>query len=124
MLTDYSHFKQGRKSFPNTIVHIQLIVYFFSFVNGGGVSLLKFKNLRPPRIPTTYSQRIVTGEKKYLRDIILPSNCRRREIIVVVNHSYEEHIEEPVDLFGYMKGSVTINGDILGPIDENWFAEI
>ena len=37
---------------------------------------------------------------------------------------YEEHIEEPVNLFGYMKGSVTINGDILEPIDENWFAEI
>jgi hypothetical protein len=31
---------------------------------------------------------------------------------------------EPVNLFGYMKGSVTINGDILEPIDEKWFAEI
>jgi len=29
---------------------------------------------------------------------------------------YEELIEEPVHLFGYMKGSVTINGDILEPI--------
>jgi len=37
---------------------------------------------------------------------------------------YEEHIEEPVNLFGYMKGSVTINGDILEPIDENWVADI
>ena len=37
---------------------------------------------------------------------------------------YEEHIGEPVNLFGYMKGSVTINGDILEPIDEKWFAEI
>ena len=31
---------------------------------------------------------------------------------------------EPVNLFGYMKGSVTINGDILEPIDEKWFADI
>jgi prevent-host-death family protein len=37
---------------------------------------------------------------------------------------YEEQIEEPVNLFGYMKDSVTINGDIFEPIDEKWFSEI
>ena len=37
---------------------------------------------------------------------------------------YEELVEEPVNLFGYMKGSVTINGDILEPINEKWFADI
>jgi prevent-host-death family protein len=37
---------------------------------------------------------------------------------------YEEQVEETVNLFGYMKGSVTINDEILKPIDEKWHADI
>jgi len=29
-------------------------------------------------------------------------------------------IRKPGSLFGYMKDSVKINGDIISPIDENW----
>ncbi len=36
---------------------------------------------------------------------------------------YEELVEG-VNLFGYMKGSVKINDDILKPIDEKWYADI
>ena len=33
-------------------------------------------------------------------------------------------IEEiPESLFGYMKGTVTIKGDIVAPLDEDWSAE-
>ena len=31
--------------------------------------------------------------------------------------------EMPKSLFGYMKGTVTINGDIVAPLDEVWSAE-
>jgi prevent-host-death family protein len=37
---------------------------------------------------------------------------------------YEEKMEEEVNLFGYMKGSVTIKDDILKPVDEQWYADI
>ena len=37
---------------------------------------------------------------------------------------YEEKVEETVNLFGYMKGSVTIKDDILKPVDEKWTADI
>ncbi|MDQ1350475.1 MAG: hypothetical protein QG657_777 [Acidobacteriota bacterium] len=36
---------------------------------------------------------------------------------------YEDDDEDPVSLFGYMKGSVKINGNIIDPIDEKWEAE-
>ena len=31
--------------------------------------------------------------------------------------------EVPVSMFGYMKGTVTILGDIVAPLDEPWSAE-
>lgn len=31
--------------------------------------------------------------------------------------------EKPMHLFGFMKGSVTIQGDIIKPLDETWDAE-
>lgn len=31
--------------------------------------------------------------------------------------------EEPKSMFGYMKGTVTIHGDILAPIDDAWSVE-
>jgi prevent-host-death family protein len=31
--------------------------------------------------------------------------------------------ETPASLFGYMKGTVTIHGDIVAPLDETWSAE-
>ena len=31
--------------------------------------------------------------------------------------------ETPKSMFGYMKGTVTIHGDILAPLDELWSAE-
>jgi prevent-host-death family protein len=37
---------------------------------------------------------------------------------------YEEQVEETVNLFGYMKGSVKMNDDILKPINEKWYADI
>ena len=37
---------------------------------------------------------------------------------------YEEPVEAAVNLFGYMKGSIKINDDILKPIDEKWYADI
>lgn len=37
---------------------------------------------------------------------------------------FEDEDEEQVSLFGYMKGSVKIIGNILDPIDEKWDAEL
>lgn len=34
-----------------------------------------------------------------------------------------EAASEPVDLFGYLKGSVTICGDIIAPTGERWDAD-
>jgi prevent-host-death family protein len=31
--------------------------------------------------------------------------------------------EEPIDLFGYMAGTATIHGDIVGPLDIEWGAD-
>ena len=51
-----------------------------------------------------------------------------REEIVVTKHGRPvaklvvfEKVREP--LFGYLAGSVTVRGDIVGPIDEEWDAE-
>lgn len=31
--------------------------------------------------------------------------------------------EAPASMFGYMKGTVTLHGDIVAPLDETWSAE-
>lgn len=37
---------------------------------------------------------------------------------------FEDDNEEPISLFGFMKGSVEITGNIIDPIDEKWDAEL
>ena len=31
--------------------------------------------------------------------------------------------EEPINLYGALKGAITIKGDIIAPLDESWDAE-
>jgi prevent-host-death family protein len=53
---------------------------------------------------------------------------RLHQEIIITKHGkpiarlvpYEEH---PPSLFGYMKGSVELSGDILAPVEESWYAD-
>lgn len=55
-----------------------------------------------------------------------------RQAIIITKHGKpvaelipfeNKKLQKPKSLFGYMKGSVTIFGDIISPIDEVWDAE-
>ena len=54
--------------------------------------------------------------------------CQTREEIVVTKHGRPVAKLVPCEedtrpIFGYLAGSVTIHGDIVEPIDEDWDAE-
>ncbi len=49
-------------------------------------------------------------------EIVITKHGRPRAKLVLVD-------EEAPDLFGYLRGSVTILGDIIEPLDEVWEAD-
>lgn len=64
-------------------------------------------------------------------ELIDQVNDSHEEVVITKNGSpvaklvpYGDEDNIPVSLFGYMKNSVEINGDIVSPIDEKWVAEV
>ena len=77
-------------------------------------------------------QTISAGEFKAKCLKLMDQVQQQHQSIIITKHGKpvaelipfeNKKLQKPKDLFGCMKGSVTILGDIISPIDEVWDAE-
>lgn len=71
---------------------------------------------------------ISTSELKARCSAVIEHVAREREAIVITRHGRPiarivPVVEERETLFGFARGTITIHGDLIDPVDQEWEAE-